>query len=286
MPKPLLQKQREEFHRTLLEDVLTETNRIPANADKDSKLSVKFSTNTINTIGQAKSLSKKPSGQTSGNKFEARVRDFLVKTFLKLDHLRPGDWEIEQITQRSGMAIAAYEQYAHLVDLDRAAKASRDLAAALGHDYSISPDLVILRNPMDDQDINSIGPIVGEDIAEMASLRKRYNPFPILHASVSCKFTLRSDRSQNARTEALNLIRNRKGKLPHVVVVTAECLPSRLASLALGTGDFDCLYHFALPELKKAVVGSGHDDSEEMLMTLCDGRRIKDISDLPLDLAT
>ncbi len=157
--------------------------------------------------------------------------------------------------------------------------------AALGHDYSISPDIVILRQPMDDERINSGSLIVGEQVAEMASLRKKCNPLPILHASVSCKFTLRSDRSQNARTEALNLIRNRKGKLPHVVVVTAECLPSRLASLALGTGDFDCLYHFALPELKKAVINSSHDDSEEMLMTLCDGKRIKDISDLPLDLA-
>ena len=44
-------------------------------------------------------------------------------------------------------------------------------------------------------------------------------------------------RSQNTRTEDLNLIRNRKGRLPHVVAVTAEPLPMRIASLALGTGD-------------------------------------------------
>ena len=43
---------------------------------------------------------------------------------------------------------------------------------------------------------------------------------PILHASVSAKYTMRSDRAQNSRTEALNLIRNRKGHLPHIVVVT------------------------------------------------------------------
>lgn len=63
------------------------------------------------------------------------------------------------------------------------------------------------------------------------------------------KTFLESDRSQNARTEALNLIRNRKGRLPHISVVTAEPTPWRLASVALGTGDLDCVYHFALHEL-------------------------------------
>jgi hypothetical protein len=55
----------------------------------------------------------------------------------------------------------------------------------------------------------------------------------------SSKWTIRSDRSQNSRAEALNLIRNRKGHLPHIVVVTGEPLPSRLASITLGTGDID-----------------------------------------------
>ena len=58
----------------------------------------------------------------------------------------------------------------------------------------------------------------------------------------------------------------------------------RLASLALGTGDIDCIYHFALHELVKAVVDTGAEDSIEMLNVLIEGKRIKDISDLPLDL--
>ena len=68
-------------------------------------------------------------------------------------------------------------------------------------------------------------------------------------------------------------------------MVTAEPLPSRLASLALGTGDIDCVYHFALPELREAVEASGAEDSIEMLRILIEGKRMKDISDLPLDLA-
>ena len=44
-----------------------------------------------------------------------------------------------------------------------------------------------------------------------------------------------------------------KRRVPHIMVVTAEPSPSRIASLALGTGDIDCVYHFALYELLDAV---------------------------------
>jgi hypothetical protein len=58
----------------------------------------------------------------------------------------------------------------------------------------------------------------------------------------------------------------------------------------LGTGDLDCVYHFALPELQKAIeelieLGeSGLEDQKDMLNTLIEGRRLRDISDLPFDL--
>jgi hypothetical protein len=96
---------------------------------------------------------------------------------------------------------------------------------------------------------------------------------------------LRNHRAQNSRSEALNLIRNRRGKLPHIVVVTGEPLPSRLASVALGSGDIDCVYHFALPELRESVNELGLSDSEEAINIMVNGKRLKDISDLPLDLA-
>ena len=83
----------------------------------------------------------------------------------------------------------------------------------------------------------------------------------------------------------MGLIRNRKGNLPHIAVVTGEPMPGRIASLALGTGDIDCMYHFALYELIEAVKESGAEDSIELLDVLVKGKRLKDISDLPLDLA-
>ena len=76
--------------------------------------------------------------------------------------------------------------------------------------------------------------------------------------------------------------------MPHIVVVTGEPLPSRIASLALGTGDVDCVYHFALYELIQAVrqfSWGGREDTLETIMNLVNGKRLKDISDLPLDLS-
>jgi hypothetical protein len=69
------------------------------------------------------------------------------------------------------------------------------------------------------------------------------------------------------------------------VAVTAEPLPTRLAALALGTGDLDCVYHVALPELKNAIEQVENEDQADMLQMLINGRRLRDISDLPLDLA-
>jgi hypothetical protein len=283
----LIAKERAQFHKKLLSDVISLTNGVPSNADTSNTYSVSLSKQVIEILGKPALSESKTKGQTLGNRFEEIVRDFVSANFLKLPHLRPGPWEVKQITGRGGLGISAYQQYAHLIDLDKAARQNRALAAALGHDYSISPDIVVLRMPLPDEVINSgkDAPIVNEKVSRLSGLRLANNNLPILHASISCKFTIRSDRSQNARTEALNLIRNRKGKLPHIAVVTAECLPSRLASLALGTGDIDCLYHFALDELRQAVNSSSHEDAKDMLATLFEGHRIKDISDLPLDLA-
>jgi hypothetical protein len=73
--------------------------------------------------------------------------------------------------------------------------------------------------------------------------------------------------------------------VPHITVVTGEPLPSRLASLALGTGDIDCVYHFALTELVVAVEKLKNEEASNVVKMLVEGKRLKDISDLPLDLA-
>lgn len=155
----------------------------------------------------------------------------------------------------------------------------------MGNSYDISPDVIIVRSPEPDSTINAALPIVDDSSGLLAPIRESNQRYGIVHAVVSCKWTLRSDRAQNARSEALNIIRNRKGRTPHIAVVTGEPSPSRLASLALGTGDIDTLYHFALPELTVATEASDNDEAIQTLHNLVDGNRLRDIADLPLDLA-
>jgi hypothetical protein len=276
---------RRAFHAALLKDTLTTNEKgIVSNADGSNATSRNIAKGIAELL-KAETIGERIAGQTSGNQFEGHCADFVRHTFLTLGHLRPGIWDIHQVSGRNRLEIARYEQYAHLVALDQAAKQDRQLAAALGSDYTITPDIVVVREPEHDEVINSMSLLIDESVTTLASLRRRNGGNPLLHASISCKWTIRSDRAQNARSEALNLVRNRKGRLPHVVVVTAEPTPSRLASIALGTGDIDCVYHFALYELMAAVRGLGYADAEDMLGIMVEGKRLKDISDLPLDLA-
>lgn len=276
---------RKVFHAALLKDTLMiNSSGVISNADSSNNAS-KAIAKGIAELLKAETMGERIAGQTSGNQFEGICADFVKKTFLQLGHLRPGTWDVHQVSGRNRLEIARYEQYAHLVALDRAAKNDPELAAALGSDYTITPDIVVVRGTENDSVINTPNLLVDDTVTTLASLRKKNGGLPFLHASISCKWTIRSDRAQNARSEALNLVRNRKGRLPHVMVVTAEPTPSRLASIALGTGDIDCVYHFALYELQATVKALCMDDAADMLAVMVNGNRLKDISDLPLDLA-
>ncbi len=215
-------------------------------------------------------------------------------------HLQPGDYRYLTHTP-----ISEFEQYEHLAKLERLISRLRadddeqnsELAISLGHEYIITPDIVVAKYPVTDDQINEMSPIINEDddIAKLTPVRYANSPDPdsprkILHASISCKWTLRSDRSQNARTEALNLIRNRKGQTPRIAVIIGEPLPTRIQSLALGVGDLDTVYHFALYELVETINeltengNSGMEDQQDVMNILIHGKRLRDISDLPFDL--
>jgi hypothetical protein len=283
----LLARERREFHASLLASGTLTIDRdgVPSNADKKNARSVAWSKAIAHKL-QAETVDERAAGQTSGNTFEGAVAAYLNGSFPALSELRPGNWEIRKITGRNASGVSQFEQYRHLADLDRAVKTNPMLRASLGNAYVVAPDVIVARYPVSDAVLNARTPIVDDSVATHASLRSSVQPDPILHAVVSCKWTLRSDRAQNARTEALNLIRNRKGQVPHIVVVTGEPTLSRISSLALGTGDIDTVYHFALYELEDAVRESGDDEHIALLESMVDGRRLKDISDLPLDLAT
>lgn len=275
--------ERKKFHESLKSTVLSITNGVATNADSSQKTSRYLALEIAKSIGAPEG--EKPPGQSMGNNFEKCVEQFLKNSFCRLHAIRPGSWEVIQVGSREGLEISKHCQYAHLDDIAKLIQTSPAFAAALGNDYSIAPDIIVSRGLESDDHINATERIVDTKTALAADLRDFPGKLPILHASVSTKWTLRSDRAQNARSEALNLIRNRKGRTPHIVVVTGEPTPSRLSSIALGTGDIDCVYHFALYELLDAAKKLNNDEAISMLDILMNGNRLKDISDLPLDLA-
>ena len=283
MQEAFLSSARRKFHATALDGILTRsTGGIPSNADKSSRPSIDIANSILDQLGPAQTAQKLP-GQTAGFGFEGICAQFIDVCFKEMAHLRPGKFSVVK-----GCGIARFDQYAHLAELEAIAKANRAIATALGSDYLIKPDIVVAREPEDETGINTreYAPLVDKKTAGLTSLRKANQGLAILHASISCKWTVRSDRAQNARSEGLNLVRNRKGRLPHIVVITGEPTPGRIASLALGTGDIDCVYHFALYELRKALVDQEREETLDLLDTMIQGKRLRDISDLPLDLVT
>ena len=288
MDNALIANARKEYHNALTgKGVLSiSSDGVASNADSNNAPSKMIARLVAEKLGAP--IGSKAKGQTAGTLFEQITMQFISETFPHLQHLRPGNWTVLNLGNQSAIKTWDFAQYEHLAYLSQLMAENRQLSTMLGNDYMVAPDVVVYRDLLEDEQINQGQVYINEDICKMADLRKANGGKPILHASISAKWTMRSDRAQNSRTEALNLIRNRKGHLPHIVVVTGEPLPSRLASLALGTGDLDCVYHFALYELLDAVReygSSGREDIIETLENLVVGRRLKDISDLPLDLS-
>ncbi len=281
----LIAEARRRYHAGLLSnEILTiDAKGIPSNADRSSNLSIAIAQGIARRL--MASVQEKALGQTVGAKFEQLNMEFIKQTFPHLQNLRPGKWHIAKLGNRNSIKTSSFAQYEHLDYLSQLTKDDARLAASMGNDYMVAPDVVVYRETESDEVINEGEVIVDNSVCNLSDIRKSCGGLPILHASISAKWTMRSDRAQNSRTEALGLIRNRKGRLPHIVVVTGEPMPARIASLALGTGDIDCVYHFALNELVESVKEVGAEDSIEMLNILISGKRLKDISDLPLDLS-
>ncbi|MBV1925919.1 MAG: hypothetical protein KUG62_02105 [Rhodobacteraceae bacterium] len=274
----LAQRRSDFLTRCLSGPVTVDENGVPSIADVSNKASREISAGLIDKIGFSGERRKKLPGQQAGSLFEIECAEFVRLCLVDLAHMRPGRFEVDRNRE-----ISEFEQFSHLEDLRLISAHNQELKILLGGDYLIKPDVVVMRAPEPDTGINQLANYVDNSVGTYSPLRSANMALPFLHASISCKLTIRSDRVQNTRSEALNLIRNRKGALPHIVAVTAEPTPSRIAAIALGTGDIDCVYHFALYELL-AVLKDQNRDSLELMETMIKGKRLRDISDLPLDL--
>lgn len=294
-PEYLLDRARRLFHRSLIDDrvlVLNPSSGAPSNADKDSASSMRYARAVVDGIGGVPVADRAP-GKGVGRNFERAVAAYLGSMFPALDAIRPGDWIVRRLgdgEEWAGFEDASeiFEQYEHLSSMREAIASNRDLRALMGHHAEVLlPDVVVARKPVDDAALNRTTRLVDPmgPLASLSSLRAAIQPKPLIHAVVSCKWTLRSDRAEQVKAEARNLIRTRRGRVPHLALVTGEPMPSRIAAVALGTGDVDCVYHCALHELLDGIDPATDPAGAELLHTMVQGRRLRDISDLPLDLA-
>jgi hypothetical protein len=280
---------RSEYHTALFAECIRfRGGDIPNMADAASPMSSAIAKRMVQSLA-VKVGKGEVSAQALGASFGEATAKFLRKAFARLQHIRPGDWTFS--TAQGSGGIARFSQYTHITEIQAVMEKYPELKASLGGDYLITPDIVVSRRCLSDEEINANTPLLDPNdmCAKRSPLRKgnvKGDP-STLHASISMKWSMRSDRAQNARTEALNLIRNRKGATPRIVVVTFEPLPGRIASIAMGTGDVDCTYHAALDELLAAAKEADKSGAQlELLQTLTNGQRLRDISDLPLDLAS
>ncbi len=149
----------------------------------------------------------------------------------------------------------------------------RELLNLLGEESLLKLDITVSR-----EIANSVTPTI--------SLRH-------LVAGFSLKWTLRTDRAQDCRSQGAKMTALRRGRMPHFAAVTMEPRPSMLALLGRGSGDIDCVYHLHLPALSAAIdeYCSGTQRKARLAIRdnfrrLCDQRRIRDYDEMRSYVAT
>ena len=227
---------------------------VPNMADVDNRESLQLAAAVMNALGVAEPDGEAPP-TNPGALLETHVQDDLASTLVRYTPSRL--WEV-----RRGQVVTSFRQYEHLSAIDNAIVNDPNLRVTLGRDYMIKPDVTVA--------------IHEGDISDRA---------PFLHAAISCKWTIRSDRVPNIRHEFNQLIRHRRGRQPHLVTVTAEPLPTRIAAIARGTGEVDAVYHIAFEELAAAVAASSNTGQQDAWDEVVGQGRLLDYNTLGTHLA-
>lgn len=110
----------------------------------------------------------------------------------------------------------------------------------------------------------------------------------VLEVALSLKWSLRTDRAQDCRSQGAKLAALRRGRMPHFGVVTMEPRPYYLNLVAGGSGDVDCAYVLDLPSLAQAVdlvyTTRPRLKGRDLFHRLVDQGRIRDYDDLVLEV--
>ncbi len=216
---------------------------VPNFADVDNTESLRIAGGLLDQLAVARG---EPSAVPAdpGGPLEEAVRVHLELGLFRLQ--RDRGWKVTR-----GTVITQFDQYSHLSEVDQLVRANPELRITVGTDYLIKPDVTVALRGV-----------------------RTSSGLPHLHAAISCKWTIRSDRVQNIRHECLQMIRHRRGRQPHLVTVTAEPLPSRLASIARGTGEVDAVYHVAYDALTASVAEHANAEQAEAWREVTGQRRV------------
>jgi hypothetical protein len=216
---------------------------VPNFADVDNTESLRIAAGLLDQLevprGQPSAVPADPGGP-----LEEAVSDHLAQGLFRLQ--RDRGWKVTR-----GAVITEFDQYSHLSQVHRLVRANPELRITVGTDYLIKPDVTVALRGV-----------------------RTASGLPHLHAAISCKWTIRSDRVQNIRHECLQMIRHRRGRQPHLVTVTAEPLPSRLASIARGTGEVDAVYHVAYDAMEASVAEHANQEQADAWREVTGQRRV------------
>lgn len=227
---------------------------VPNSADTDSDQSVELAGAVLDRLGIQARVPTAAVPASPGPVLESLVEADIAARLAQ--HHSGRHWVVDR-----SRIVTDFVQYSHLCEVDRLVESDPSLAVTIGRDYLIKPDVTV-----------GITDLNGDK--------------PFLHAAVSCKWTIRSDRVQNIRHEFNQMIRHRRGRQPHLVTVTAEPLPSRLQSIARGTGEVDAVYHIAFDELDAAVQNVGNRTQQAAWSECVRQGRVLNYKDLIPTLAT
>ena len=144
---------------------------MPNIADSGSKTSRAIAEHFIQALGTT-SIGA-PEGQQAGALLEVLVAEHLDNSLSLI-----GPHESCDVVQ-GRRKLSDFRQYRHLAKLQELIENDETgtLAVSIGREYEVKPDVTVAIHP---------SPVES----------------PILHAAVSCKLTLRSDRAQNVRQES------------------------------------------------------------------------------------
>lgn len=280
----------------------------PNTSDKNDKGSIELGTIFYEKIGISPHAT--PPAKAVGNLMAELMSSDLQETF---------QVDAPHLLVEPERSFTSFEQFSHLnaarelrgdmaVEVVRTVKAIRNISRMTGVEQSLQHKLNEHLDNLQDEvkstedrrrellDLLGEESLLKLDITVSREMPSPINPTsPLQHlvAGLSLKWTLRTDRAQDCRSQGSKMAALRRGRMPHFAAVTMEPRPAMLALLGRGSGDIDCVYHLHLPALAAAIdeycsgtQRKARQGIRDNFRRLRDQRRVRDYDELRSYVAT